>query len=227
MKRKIFYLILPMCLIIVFSCTKSEKLDIKMTVVDYGNLNIQVIDDNGSGISNVDVQLLSSPSSELEEGTTDAGGNISFNNILSGEYYINIKKVSVGGIDYTVNQNIQVISNVTKDYKIKPTDYSGTIKVTVIDEYSSDPLQGLHVVIFPNDAYNYGMSYSEILAIATETGVTDALGVVNFTKLPLDEYSVLVYQGLIADNIGQIYYSYYLYNKGQEVDEELSFYMNK
>jgi hypothetical protein len=224
MKRKVFYSILALSLAVLSGCTKQEDLNITMNVVDYGNLSVQVLNDNGTGIANVDVNLIGTnfaKSAILAEATSDANGIVVFNNMLSGNYAIVIDKVTTGGMEYAVNQTVQVISGITKEYKIKPSEYSGTAEFTVIDYFTYDSIAGVHVIIFPSSEYYYGMSFSSAEAVATQTGTTDSKGYVKFLNLPFNYYEVLIYTGNITDNNGEFYGTYSLYYKGQEIKDDL------
>lgn len=214
MRKTNLILSLSLGLLLFAGCNKKE-LDITMKEVVDGDLKITVQNDAGSGISGLVVKLSTGGSVTLEEKTSDANGIVTFNKLLYGSYYIQIENALVGGLEYNVLQPVQVINGVSKEYTIKPSEYSGTATITVVDSWSSEPIAGMNVGIFmSSDQTN--SNFDDILDICVRTGITNADGEITFENLPFNVYGAIVY----VDNTDFDFDSqvFYIDEKGEEVE---------
>lgn len=213
--KKLFALsILFMALVIMASCDKKEELDITMTLVEDGNLRITLIDDLGTDFSNLTVEMYSGYGGILEEKTTNSSGEALFENILYGTYQIVIEDIAVGSKNFNVVQIVQVVASKTKTMSINPAEYSGTVRLELVD-YSSNPVEGLQVIVFSTSDYSDNYELSDIQGIAVETGVSDSDGMVVMEEMPLDDYGLCIYSDdaiLVLSS-----YMFYLGSKGDEV----------
>jgi hypothetical protein len=217
MKKSNLILSLALGALIFSSCGKKE-MDITMNMVDKGNLNIAVQNDAGTGIADLEVKLYDAYTDyEIESKATNASGNVDFSPLLSGPYYVYIPKVNVNDVNYQVYQPVQVINNENKSYTIKPTEYSGSVIISVRDNNTTIPIEGINVGVFRYDDYNslFSNEFSAFDGIVLKRGVTDANGKTTITGLPLDEYGIFVY----VDDTDWNYdnYSFYINEKGEEV----------
>jgi hypothetical protein len=187
-------LILSLCLgALLFAGCNKKELDITMNEVVSGDLKITVQNDAGTGISGLAVKLYDiNTNGTLEIQTSDANGNVTFNNILYGGYEVTIEKIALNGMEYNVYQPVQVINGTTKEYTITPSEYSGTATITVRDGLSGDPIEGINVGIFNTDDF-VGPDFQDISDILLKTGVTNVAEKITFENLPYNMYGVIVY----------------------------------
>jgi hypothetical protein len=218
--KRIFVFLLGVGMMI--GCKKEKDLNINMTLNQSGNLIVKVADSTGAAIANTNVKLMQSSgisSSPLEEKSTDGNGNVSFENLLEGDYYVYLKKVVVSGKTYTIDQDVQVISGKTKSVNINPQTYVGSIQYTFNDNttYPVKPIKGYTVVLFRYDDYNnLGSSptFTSIKDLAFATGTTDSTGKVLFLGVPAGPTFLYMIFNSTKKSISQ--YSTYYLSKGDE-----------
>lgn len=201
---------------ILFSGCGKKELDITLQEVMDGNVKIAVQNDGGAGISGLVVKIGEDFSStSLEEKETDANGIVEFKNLLIGSYIVVIEDVELNGMVYNVVQPIQVINGVTKDFTILPTEYSGSVTISLIDDWTMEPLAGYNIGVFNTEDLN-GYTFDDVIDACIQTGVTNAEGEVTFSNVPFNEYGVIVY---VDENDFEIdEYSFYINEKGEEVE---------
>jgi hypothetical protein len=203
-------------------CNKEKDLNITMNVVESGNLSITVTDDNGAGLANLNV-VLNGYGSELEDAMTDANGVVSFSDLLSDNYTVEIEDAVVGGKTYHVNQIVQVISGKTKNDIINPTEFVGSIEITVYryTGWENEEIPGLNVTLLKEEDYKNDMTYEEVMEVALVSSITNSEGIVFFDKLPFGYYAVFISEDTENYNT----YSFININrKGQELITEIQYY---
>jgi hypothetical protein len=215
--------ILVISMVFITSCAKDE-MDINLTQKVDGNLKLILTTSSGSPIVNQKVELMNYEST-LEEAKTDANGVAVFNNILMGSYNIAMKDVLDGDLEYTFNQPVQVINDVTKEYQITPSDFAGSISITVYDSWNDENIAGINVVIFKSDDF-INNEFQSILDMALFTGITDANGIVEFQNLPFAYYGIMVYTDANPENYKWEYQYFNIYYKGQERKTSFNYYQN-
>jgi hypothetical protein len=181
--------------VLLFTGCQKKELDITLNQVVDGNLSLTVVNDAGTGIPDLNVKIYEAGSnSTLEEQLTDANGKVTFNNLLMGTYDAVIDEVVIGNMTYTVIQPLQVINGVTKEFKIVPSEYSGSATITIQDSWTSDPIAGIHVVLFNSNDITGSENFQDILDLAVKSGVTDVDGKVEFDNLAFSYYGIMIYE---------------------------------
>jgi len=191
MKKSQIILLAFFAVLALVSCGPKEY-DITMTMVEDGNLRIRLLNDADQGIQGVNV-VVGNYSAPLAENETDAEGWVYFNDLLAGTYTIGAEDITVNGRIYNVVQQVQVLAGIDKEYLIHPAEYSGSVTISVLDNFNYEPLANLNVGVFNNDDYQPSYDFEDILDICVATGVTSAQGIVTFDDLPLGYYGVLLY----------------------------------
>ena len=181
------------CLLLFNGCKKDEEIEpmninLSLTIVESGNVGVHLVDNNSSPLSGVNVRLNKSSSysgsQTLEEKRTNESGDVVFEKILQGDYYIYIKEISINNNIYTVSQNIQVISSESKVFTINPQDYVGDLNINFSGSTSAN---GAQVVLFRATDYTnlgYSPKFEDIKSIAFTTGTVGTDGKVSFTNVP-------------------------------------------
>lgn len=213
MKKRYLFIVLMVCLAVMNGCKKQE-LDIDLTEVNAGDLNIKVTDNNGNGLADVTVYITNgSLSSILDEKVTDNNGNANFSELLYGTYYLIIESVIIEGMDYYVERAVQVVNGGSKDYNIVPSDYVGSVTIDVTDWFD-DPVPDIHVSIFDNKDV-YDQTFDGIMKLVVQSAVTDTNGRTEFTGVPFGSYGVMIYEDSVNYNINNYVFS--IEDKNQEV----------
>jgi hypothetical protein len=200
-------------LIITLGCTQKE-MDINLTLVEDGDLEVRFTDNGTEGIAGIPVRLESGYTSVVAEATTDEDGNAVFRDILSGTYILKADNIRVDSLQYDVEQIVQVIAGETKSYTIIPQEYSGSAFISVIDYYDSAPVQGATVAVFNTEDYEHTMDFSSVLGIVKASGTTDEGGHVRFERLPFQDYGTIVYTDEQTSLLDQ--YAFVIRLRGEE-----------
>ena len=190
-------------LISLFSCNDENEYTIILK--ESGNLQVQLVQD-GTPISNETVYLVSGANTNnyytsleqyaLDYVDTDINGKVDFGEINAGGYFVTTKGVEVGDKMYYPTKIFQMVSGNNKNLTIDISDYTGTVKLTILDDdyYSGyPPLQGINVAIITREDYYKYNDTNDRLERALENKITDSAGVVSFTLPSGTEYYAIAY----------------------------------
>jgi hypothetical protein len=209
--------------IILPGCYQKKELEIDMTIIEDGDLQIRITDSQDAGIANVRVKLnTGNGSSILEESVTDANGWVTFNGLLSGTYGVTAEEVIINEMPYYVYRSVQVLPGLEKEYIIDASEYCGSVTITVLDWNTEMPIEGIHVGIFNREHYRFSMDFSEVTNIVFANSITDENGIVRFEEIPLIQYGRIVYTD--EQNFSIEPNSFTLSTKGQEENVTIYYY---
>lgn len=200
MKKSIFSLTLLIVTVLFMSGCGQDELTV--TLVQHGNLTIKTLND-GKVVPEAKLRLNRnfSTSGELLYKESDANGMVDFGALNQGTYTVSVE-ATVGELKYNINQSVQVISGISKNYDFELNDYTGAIQVQFndIDGNPSDT-SGLKVAVLYQEDFQFEQSLEEQLEAAVFTGVSDSNGQVNFERVPVGTYAVIYYGGEETINI--------------------------
>ena len=205
------------CLIIITGCNKTKEMNLTITEVKNGSLKVKVVDNSNVAIPNIVVKLTNGFST-ISEQTTNASGDVSFDKVLEGSYYIQISKVTIGTKTYAVDQIVQVISGNTVNLTINPQSYVATLSVIYTSNYLGNDtiVPNTMVAIFRADDYDVlpNPSFADVMAIAFDSVKTNTDGKVTFTDVPAEVgINLMIYK---SANKKSLYLTDFTLTKGEE-----------
>lgn len=173
--------------------TQCSDDDSIVTLNEEGDLIVTIIDTEGEPITNTEVELYYSGTTDpMYTGTTDSEGLIDFGTVFSGVYTVSFTTTH-NNYDFDVENNVLVVAGNTNEKTISLSDYIGTLEVSIINGYTYEDrfeMSGIDIAIVANDeSLGAAVGNSEIIALAIVTGVTDANGQFE-TEIPVGDYLV-------------------------------------
>ncbi len=200
--------------------TACKDEDLTVTLIENGNLQLTLVDNNANLIADAEVTLYQG-SFELDELTTTENGLADFGKLNVGSY-IAVVEATVNGKEYTFNKGMQVVAGATKQYEANVESYVGDISLQFRN--SSDDtfaeVEGLETVLVrKNDAYFAANSLSEYLSLAIATVNSDAQGKVIYENVPVGSYVLIYHDGVDVESSTTVYIS-------KDENEFISFYIN-
>ena len=113
-----------------------------------GNIQISKLDDSGKALSGAEFTLYDSKGNKVSAVSSDANGNVAFNNLVYGNYTVKETKAPEG---YTLSKDTIAVfvsqNNATYSYKIDDVKIKGTIELQKIGE-DGKPLQGAEFTVY-------------------------------------------------------------------------------
>lgn len=188
---KNLYLIIA-AVIFFCSCQKDEiTVKLKMS----GTLSVKVVDNNKQALANQKVKLYygSTSSSPLDKIVTNSNGEVNFGELNDGTYYVVVDTPKVNGIKYLPVKPVQVISGSNKSVTINVQEYSGTVKITVINYSTYNPLANYNVILIPYEKFSSSDNNTVCISKAEFTAITNTAGQVTFQIPSSREFVLMVY----------------------------------
>jgi len=215
--RKLLLFILVAAVGLTTAC-KDE--DLTVTLVENGNLQLTLVDNNGNLIADAKVTLYDE-SSELEELTTTENGLADFGKLNVGSYSA-VVEATVNGKEYEFNKGMQVVAGATKQYEANVESYVGNISLQFRNTSSGNiaEVEGLQIALVRrNDAYYEAVDLNEYLALSVEDQNSNSQGKVTFDDIPEGSYVAIYHDGENIINSSTVYV-----DKGDT--DYISFYIN-
>ncbi|MEP2771936.1 MAG: hypothetical protein ABJH05_07290 [Fulvivirga sp.] len=200
--------------------TACKDEDLTVTLVENGNLQLTLVDNNDNLIADAKVTLYDE-SSELEELTTTENGLADFGKLNVGSYNA-VVEATVNGKEYEFSKGMQVVAGATKQYEANIESYIGNISLQFRNTSSGNiaEVEGLQVALLRrNDAYYDAVNLSDYLTISIEDQTSNANGKVIFEDIPEGTYVLIYHDGEELINSSTV-------NVDKDDTEFLSFYIN-
>lgn len=175
---------------LLFSSCMKDNIDVTLTEVNDGNLKLSVTSKDGAPIVEQKVTL-NSYSGIIEEKNTNSSGVVEFKDILMGSYQIVLEDVVENNKEYLVVQTVQVVNGTTKEYDIVPSEYSGSIELTVYDA-NYNIIEGLNLAVIKYEG-RLDENFDVLLENTMASAKSDEDGKVVIDNLPLGMYSIFAY----------------------------------
>ena len=161
--------------------------------VQKSNVKVIKINNMGNKISGCKFGLYSDSNcnNKISEGTTNSNGEILFENLKPGTYFVKEISVTTGYLLDTSIKQIKVQNGETGEVSFKNNEPTGSLKLYKVSE-NNDKIQGATFKVTANeDIYNVARTkkyYTNGQEVATIT--TNANGIAEIGELPLGKYQV-------------------------------------
>lgn len=172
--------------------TACKDEDLTVTLIENGNLQLTLVDNNANFIADAKVTLYQE-SSELDELTTTDNGLADFGKLNVGSYTA-VVEATVNGKEYTFNKGMQVVAGATKQYETNVESYVGSISLQFRNSSTGAKAEvgGLKTALIRiNDAYYDASTLDDYLSIALETQTSDNSGKVLYEEVPEGYYQIM------------------------------------
>lgn len=173
------------------SCMK-DNIDVTLTEVNDGNIRLSVASKNGAPVVDQKV-ILNSYSGIIEEKNTNSSGVVEFKDVLMGSYQVVMEDVVEDNKEYLIIQSVQVVNGITKEYDIIPSEYSGSLELTILD-IDYNPIEGITLGVIKYES-RLEEDFDVLLENTMASTVSDTDGKIVIENLPLGTYSIFAYRG--------------------------------
>ena len=160
--------------------------------IEAGKINLKKTDDNGTALAGCVFKLYKDQActQEVSTGTSQSNGNITFDKLVPGTYYIKETQVPKGYlIDNTV-QKVNVKAGETSEVSFKNNEPLGEIKIYKVSE-NKDKIDGAEFVITAAEKItNVSGSKTYYTKGQTVATITTENGTASKSNLPMGKYLV-------------------------------------
>lgn len=180
----------------------SCKDDVNVNIVDNettGKLSYKLNDDAGKGIAGVKVYLLNTgtnsyPNAAIDSALTNNEGIVYFSDLLPKNYRFMTDSIMVNNNGYLLNEYVQITAGVERKKITKVSDFSGILKIRLLNAYDYTPLRNQGVVAFPlNSVKVTSDNVSDIVKQSTLKGLVNDNGYVSLRVPANTDFDFIIY----------------------------------